>query len=77
MYSCLGNPMDCSPPGSSAHGVAKDLDTAERLSNNKNNKIRERSSLEVILSLPYPITTIVMSITNLISFSNNNNKAPY
>ena len=77
MYSCLGNPMDCSPPGSSVHGVAKDLDTAERLNNNKNNKIREWSSLEVILFLPYPITTIVMSITNLISFSNNNNKAQY
>ena len=76
MYSCLGNPMDCSPPGSSVHGVAKDLDMAERL-NNKNNKIREWSSLEVILFLPYPITTIVMSITNLISFSNNNNKAQY
>ena len=30
LYFCLENPMDCSPPGSSVHGIAES-DTAEPL----------------------------------------------
>ena len=38
MYSCLGNPMDRGAWWATVHRVAKDLDMAERLNNNKNKK---------------------------------------
>ena len=33
-YSCLGNPMDRGAWRARVHGVAKELDTTERLNNN-------------------------------------------
>ena len=34
-YSCLGNPMDREAWWAIVHGVAKELDTTERLNNNE------------------------------------------
>ena len=38
MYSCLGNPINRGAWWATVHRIAKDLDTAERLNNNKNKK---------------------------------------
>ena len=35
-YSCLGNPMDRGARQATVHGVAKELDTTQRLNNNNN-----------------------------------------
>ena len=34
-YSCLENPMDRGPCWATVHGIAKELDTTERLNNQK------------------------------------------
>ena len=38
-YSCLGNPMDRGASQATAHGVAKELDTTERLNSNDKNGV--------------------------------------
>ena len=44
-YSCLGNPMDRGAWQVTVYGVAKELNTMERLNNNDNNMINMARAL--------------------------------
>ena len=51
-YSCLGNPMDRGIWWAAVHGVAKELDTTEQLSNNNKSYLRPVRSLSGNSALP-------------------------
>ena len=52
-YSCLENPMDRGTWWTVVHGVGKELDTAERLTNNKNTHSFFKQSYWNIIHIPY------------------------